>query len=94
MGINYHPLQEMQLKYFHDLRQKLDARKAKTSSMAQRRTHLMRQKGLNYQHELDRLRGIHQQFNVSPLKLQHKAIGDRIDALKALGAKAVDVIQD
>jgi|DEB19_MinimDraft_2_1074335.scaffolds.fasta_scaffold08265_3 hypothetical protein len=94
MGFNYHPLQETQLKYFHDVRRQLDARKAKTSSMAQRRAHLMREKANNYRHELDRLRGIHAQFNVNPLQLQHKPISDRINELKALGAKAVDTIQD
>jgi len=91
MGINYHPLQEKQLAYFHSLREKLDARKAKHASAAQRRQFLIRQKATNYQNEYDRLRGIQSQFNIPRT---NTAIDERVKALQALGAKAVDSIQD
>jgi len=88
MKSNYYPFQEKQLVQFKHAAEQLDARKAKVSSLIARRHFLTRQKNANYNNELYRLQGIYSHTNAKP------QLDNRIAELKALGAKAVDTIQD
>jgi adenylyl- and sulfurtransferase ThiI len=91
MPSGFNPLQEKQLAYFKNVQTQLDARKAKVSSVAARRSFLTRQNNANYTNELNRLRGVYSHSNVKTTKDKIEA---RFKQLTELGAKAVNSIQD
>ena len=79
------------MKYYKDLKDKLEIHQTKVSSLALRNQWLRDQKIANYQNEYDRIRG-----ELSKSNLQGKTVEmlkKRKDMLEKLGAKAFDNIK-
>ena len=70
------------LRYYKQLKQRLEAQKAKAESIALRKDWLAAQKRTNYQSEYDRIRGL---LSQTILPAGAKRLADREAELKGLG---------
>ncbi len=87
----YNPLLEKRLAYFKHLKQQLEARETKISSINLRKQWLQRQNANNYQQEYDRIRNTMSHSVVPNTTVD--MMKQRMKRLEELGAQAVDGIQ-
>ena len=87
----YNPLSEKQLAYYKHVKQQLEARETKISSLNLRKQWLQRQTANNYQLEYDRIRNTMSHSTVPNTTID--MMKQRMKRLKELGAQAVDGIQ-
>ncbi len=87
----YNPLLEKRLAYYKHLKQQLEARETKISSINLRKQWLQRQNANNYQQEYDRIRNTMSHSVVPNTTVD--MMKQRMKRLEELGAQAVDGIQ-
>ncbi len=87
----YNPLLEKRLAYYKHLKQQLDARETKLSSINIRNAWIQRQNANNYQQEYDRIRNTMSHSVVPNTTVD--MMKQRMKRLEELGAQAVDGIQ-
>ncbi len=87
----YNPLLEKRLAYYKHLKQQLEARETKISSINLRKEWLQRQNANNYQQEYDRIRNTMSHSVVPNTTVD--MMKQRMKRLEELGAQAVDGIQ-
>ncbi len=87
----YNPLLEKRLAYYKHLKQQLEARETKLSSINIRNAWLQRQNANNYQQEYDRIRNTMSHSVVPNTTVD--MMRQRMKRLEELGAQAVDGIQ-
>ena len=87
----YNPLLEKRLAYYKHLKQQLEARETKISSINLRRQWLQRQTANNYQQEYDRIKNTMSHSVVPNTTVD--MMRQRMKRLEELGAQAVDGIQ-
>ncbi len=87
----YNPLLEKRLAYYKHLKQQLEARETKISSINLRKQWLQRQNANNYQQEYDRIRNTMSHSVVPNATVD--MMRQRMKRLEELGAQVVDGIR-